>query len=158
MRRVMICSILGIGLVLGGCAQDGYGPKETGGALLGGVGGALLGSRFGKGSGALVTTAIGALGGAFLGSSIGRSMDKTDRLYAERSASQAFETYPSGRSAEWRNPDTGNYGTVTPTRTYEQSGRYCREYETTINVGGRAERGYGTACRQPDGTWQVVSG
>jgi surface antigen len=26
-----------------------------------------------------------------------------------------------------------------------------------VTVGGRAEQAYGTACRQPDGSWQIVS-
>lgn len=36
------------------------------------------------------------------------------------------------------------------------SGQYCREYQSTIRVGGRIEQGYGTACMSPDGTWRVV--
>jgi len=30
----------------------------------------------------------------------------------------------------------------------------CREYQTTIVVGGKPEKAYGKACRQPDGTWK----
>jgi hypothetical protein len=41
---------------------------------------------------------------------------------------------------------------------YNGSNDYCREYTGTIYVGGRAQQGYGTACLQPDGSWQVVSG
>lgn len=33
---------------------------------------------------------------------------------------------------------------------------YCREYTSVIQVGGRSETGYGTACLQPDGAWKVV--
>ena len=32
----------------------------------------------------------------------------------------------------------------------------CREYQTTIMIGGKPEKAYGRACRQPDGTWKVV--
>lgn len=35
-------------------------------------------------------------------------------------------------------------------------GRYCREYQSTLTVGGTVQSGYGTACLQPDGSWQVV--
>lgn len=50
-----------------------------------------------------------------------------------------------------------NYGTVTPTRDgYSSAGRYCREYQQTIVVGGRNESAYGTACQQPDGSWEIV--
>jgi len=56
------------------------------------------------------------------------------------------------------NPDNGHTGAVTPVRTYQaSSGGDCREYETTVTVGGKLERGYGTACRQPDGSWHVAN-
>lgn len=37
------------------------------------------------------------------------------------------------------------------------SGQYCREYQSTINVGGRFQQGYGTACLGEDGAWRVVN-
>lgn len=30
----------------------------------------------------------------------------------------------------------------------------CREYQTTVNIGGKPQKAYGRACRQPDGTWK----
>ena len=70
--------------------------------------------------------------------------------------SDILEYVPSNRSVYW---EDGGYGyEVTPMRTYEpEPGRYCREYQTVVTVGGRAEQAYGTACRQPDGSWQIVS-
>ena len=38
-----------------------------------------------------------------------------------------------------------------------QVGQYCREYQSQVNVGGRMQYGYGTACQQPDGSWRVVN-
>ena len=55
------------------------------------------------------------------------------------------------------NPDTGHYGTVTPLSDYrDASGRYCREFRQTITVDGRVETETGTACRNSDGSWQIV--
>ena len=49
------------------------------------------------------------------------------------------------------------WGTVTPQPAYQTAeGTYCREYQTTVTVGGQTESAYGTACRQPDGSWRVV--
>ena len=31
----------------------------------------------------------------------------------------------------------------------------CREYTKTIYIGGKAVEGYGTACRQQDGSWEI---
>lgn len=33
----------------------------------------------------------------------------------------------------------------------------CREFTRTIMIGGKAQEGVGTACRQPDGSWRTVS-
>jgi surface antigen len=42
-------------------------------------------------------------------------------------------------------------------RTYQTSaGQYCREYQQTIVVGGQSQSAYGTACRQPDGSWKIT--
>ena len=35
-------------------------------------------------------------------------------------------------------------------------GRYCREYQATISVGGEYQPAYGTACQDPDGSWRIV--
>jgi len=37
------------------------------------------------------------------------------------------------------------------------TGRYCREFQQEVKIGGVKERAYGTACRNPDGSWEVVS-
>jgi hypothetical protein len=44
-----------------------------------------------------------------------------------------------------------------PKPAYQASnGEYCREFTQTVSVGGRAQEAYGTACRQPDGSWRIV--
>jgi len=34
---------------------------------------------------------------------------------------------------------------------------YCREYQTNVVVGGVRQQTYGTACRQPNGAWQIAN-
>jgi len=69
----------------------------------------------------------------------------------------ALEYNQTSQTADWVNPDTGRSGAVVPVRTYENAqGQPCREFTTTIIIGDREEQGYGTACRQPDGSWQLV--
>lgn len=36
-------------------------------------------------------------------------------------------------------------------------GRYCREYTTRANIGGRMQETYGTACMQADGSWEIIN-
>lgn len=140
------------------CETDQRGQKEVGGALLGAVVGGLLGSRIGGGTGQLAATAAGTLLGAYAGSQVGRSLDKADRLYAERTAQSSLERAPSGRTSTWTNPDSGHSGSFTPTNTYRsQDGIDCRDYTQTVTIDGRTEQAIGTACRQPDGTWRVAN-
>jgi hypothetical protein len=37
-------------------------------------------------------------------------------------------------------------------------GEGCREYQGTAEIGGAEQPVYGTACRQPDGTWRITNG
>jgi hypothetical protein len=50
------------------------------------------------------------------------------------------------------------YGAAPAAPAYQtRSGQTCREYQTTVNVDGQAQPGYGTACLQPDGTWRMIN-
>jgi len=145
-------------LVLSGCETDQRGQKEVGGALLGAVVGGLLGAQIGGGKGQLATTAAGTLLGAYLGSRTGRSLDRADRIYAERAAQSSLESNPSGTGSTWVNPDNQHSGSVTPMNSYRsEDGFDCRDYTQTVTIDGRAETVRGTACREPDGTWRVVN-
>ena len=35
-------------------------------------------------------------------------------------------------------------------------GGQCREFQTTVIVGGQPQPAYGTACLQPDGSWAFI--
>lgn len=143
-------------LVLIGCAPQ-MGPKESGGTLLGAGTGALLGAQVGQGRGRLVAVAIGTLAGALIGQEIGKSLDRADQLAMERNAQYALENTRTYTTTTWRNPDSGNYGSITPVETYQTTqGQYCREYTQNVVVAGERQQAYGTACRQPDGTWKIV--
>jgi surface antigen len=159
--RYFLLPALVAALGLAACQNNGQGPelnKENVGTVLGGIGGAVLGAQFGKGTGRLVGVAAGALAGAYLGNQIGSSLDKADKAEMEK-ASQKATTAPVGQTISWRNPDSGNSGTVTPTREgTAANGDYCREFQQTVTVGGKTEQAYGTACRQPDGSWKIVNG
>jgi len=135
--------------VLAGCAGPNSAAGGFGGAVAGGVLGGMLG-----GPRAMVA---GALIGGLFGAAVGDAMDQRDRVLAERNASWALEYAPSGTAEEWRNPDSGHRGSFTPLRTYRDEGTYCREYQQTVVIGGEERQAFGTACRQPDGSWRIVS-
>lgn len=131
--------------------------KEQVGTSMGAVAGGIVGSAFGKGTGNAAMIAVGAAAGAMIGNQIGASLDQADRQYYNRTAQQTFENAPAGMQSTWRNPDSGNHGTMVVNRTFQaSSGGYCREFTQKIYVGQKVSEGYGTACRQPDGTWKIV--
>jgi surface antigen len=157
MRRsvsVLLAAVLA--LSVSACANEQYGRKQTAGALGGAALGGWAGSTIGKGDTRLAATAAGALLGALVGSEIGRTMDDVDKMKAERAYTQATAA-PVGEEIAWANPDSGNHGAVEPTRDgTSSSGKYCREFRQSVTIGGQSEEAYGVACRQPDGSWQVV--
>ena len=127
--------------------------RELLGSLLGAAAGGLAGSRIGDGRGQLAAVAGGSLLGFLIGGTIGRNMDEVDR----NCVGQALEHAEDGQQIAWNNPRTGVQYQVVPTRTVQGSdGRYCREYTATSVVSGRNQQTYGRACRQPDGSWQIV--
>ena len=133
------------GIDIGTCHRDIVG------AALGGTAGGLIASSIAKGSDRPAAIVGGVLLGALLGGAIADAMDPLDR----GCLGQVLEHGSSNQPVRWENPDRASEVLVTPTRTYrETSGDYCREYQTTVRIGGREEQAFGRACRQPDGSWQ----
>ena len=156
-------SLLTLLVLLSGCAanvqtnstqQD---PKESAGAISGMIiGGALANDMAGSSKNKSLATVLGAFVGGVIGQNIGAQLDERDRLLAGEAYNTALEYNATDKAAEWRNPDTGNYGRVIPVATYRQNGRYCREFTQEIFIGGEKQTGYGRACRQPDGSWEII--
>ena len=137
-----------------GTCNRGLSNSQLIGGALGAIVGGLLGSKVGKGKGKLAATAAGTLLGALAGASIARSMDTADNECVRK----ALDAAPDQKQVAWRNPDANAQYTVTPVKSYnDRAGRYCREYITEAVIGGRTETVYGTACRQPDGNWELMS-
>jgi surface antigen len=145
-----------VAVALVGCQSTGQGEKELGGTIVGAGLGGLAGSQIGSGTGQLAAVGAGVLLGGLLGNQVGKSLDRADRAEIARAQQSAYAA-PVGQQITWSNPQSGNYGTITPTREgRDTGGNYCREFQQTINVGGQPQQGYGTACRQPDGSWKII--
>ena len=160
MKKFILLSLV---VVLSACAANvqtsssQQGPKESVGALSGMViGGALANDMAGDSRNKSLATVLGAFVGGVIGQNIGAQLDERDRLLAGEAYSTALEYNPTDKAAEWKNPDSGNYGRVIPVATYRQNGQYCREFTQEIFIGGEKQTGYGRACRQPDGSWEII--
>ena len=141
-------------LMVASCQTVSDNPKTAIGGLGGATVGGLIAAAAGGGGAGI---AAGVIGGALLGGLVGNYLDDRDKKMAAESANKALESTPSGQSVAWNNPDSGHSGTVTPVRTYQSGGTSCREYQQTVTIDGKQERSYGTACRQPDGSWKVTN-
>lgn len=156
MKKQILCAVVSVSL-LAACAEGTGSSGQQGGAVIGALAGGVLGSTFGEGSGKTAATIGGALLGMWAGSHIGASLTRQDQVYHNTATQQAYQA-PLGESISWNNPESGHSGTVTPTREGRtNTGRYCREFQQSITVDGKTERAYGTACQQPDGSWQIVN-
>lgn len=148
MKKIIALGLIGLtSLSLVACEPGRNVPGST---LVGATAGGLIGSQLFHGRGSFAGVIAGALIGGVVGNYAGRAMDERDR----RRMSRAI-VY--NRPDHWTNTRTDATYDVKPQRSYtSRSGRYCREYQTKVTVGGRTRSAYGTACRQPDGQWQVV--
>jgi surface antigen len=156
MSRSTVCKVIPVALLaflLMACQTVQDNPKAIIGGATGAAAGGLIGHAAGGGTAGIVG---GALLGGLLGGAIGNYLDQRDKQMAAEAAQRAFENSRTGVATTWQNPDSGHSGTITPTYTYQTSGgQYCREYQQTVTVGGETQEAFGTACRQPDGSWRI---
>lgn len=150
----MVAVIIAVAMGVSGCSTMEGNPKASIGALGGAAFGGLIAAAAG-GGGAAIAGAV--IGGALLGGFAGNALDQRDKRLAAEAQQRALESAPTGKPVAWTNPDNGHAGTVTPVRTYQSDGKYCREFQSNVTIDGKPDKAYGTACRQPDGSWKVQS-
>ncbi len=154
MKKIFIRAALLItsfGLVVG-CASNTQGQNTAIGAVAGAVvggGGVALASSSG---GAI---AAGAVVGAIVGGVIGHSMESTDTAQAYT----VMEKNPPHKAKHWKNAKTGKHYTFIPTSKHIALKGYsdCRNYRVVMYDNGQKQESAGTACRQPDGSWQTIN-
>ena len=84
-------------------------------------------------------------------------MTDQDVAHADHTVQKALEAAMSNTTIRWRNPATGNAGSVTPQRTYQaKGGFYCRVYAETLTIINRTESYVNTACRDADRLWKPI--
>lgn len=135
---------------LSGCTP---GHNVPGATFAGATAGGLLGAAFFHGTGAWIGVLGGALIGGVVGNQIGQYMDRQDEINMQK----AIVNTPVGKEATWTNQRRDITYTVRPIKNYRRKGRYCREYQTKVKIGGKLRKAYGKACRMPDGAWKVVN-
>lgn len=86
-----------------------------------------------------------------------QKMSDDDVALADAAVQRSLESQLSEETLSWRNPASGNSGSVTPLRTYRaSSGVYCREYREMLFVSNESESYREVACRRDGGFWQPL--
>ena len=87
-----------------------------------------------------------------------KSLDDADQTFMAEHFNKAMESAITGQTTSWTNPSSGNTVRVSPTRTFQrEDSTYCREFTQAIGEPKETpSTTHGTACRQSDGTWQIV--
>lgn len=129
--------------------------REEIGTLVGAAVGGYVGSQVVDGDAKVVAIAGGAVIGAIVGGKIGRSMDKADHYCV----GQALEYAEQGRPVSWTDSRDNTRYRVTTLETFKSGweDQYCRRYQAAAVINGREETTTGTACRTPDGQWQLMN-
>ena len=171
--KILMAGIAVMGLV--GCVEN-MGQQRainTGAGTLIGAGlGMAVSNEADKTKGALVGAGLGALLGNYL-TNPGRSqqpMAQTSNYqqqnsntsdYRNRAIAQAHDNalrmaLKSGSPQRWRS--SGASGTIYPTSSWDEYGKFCRGFDSTIidSQTNGSENFSGEACQQPDGSWKQV--
>lgn len=132
------CDGSGVSTSIGFGGGPGIGIGSRGYGAYGGYGGGGFGLNFPSSSGS------------------GASSFVPDQQIIDVTVQHALEFKPLGEAASWTNPNTGNAGTVTPVRTYQDAnGQTCREFQQTLGQGAPT---VASACRDASGVWHVGAG
>jgi surface antigen len=136
------------------CRNESDPAGVIGGALIGG----LLGNRLGGRGNRTGPTVAGVVVGGLAGAALTSNLNCDDRSYAYRSYYQGLNSGRPGSRYTWRNPRSGHSGDFYVRDYYnDRYGHRCADYSQTIWVNGRRQEATGRACRQPNGTWAIVS-
>ena len=132
------CEGSGVSTSIGFGGGPGIGFGSQGYRASGGYGGSGFGLVFPSSSGAASSPFV------------------ADQQIVDVTVQHALEFKPIGEAASWSNPNTGNSGTVTPVRAYQNAeGQACREFQQTVSNGGTTSS---SACRDASGVWHVGAG
>ena len=126
--------------------------REAIATVLGGVVGAVVGSRTSTEENRTVATIVGAVAGAFIGNWIGRKLDDADRACV----GHALEVGKTGQPVVWSNEETGVRYDLVPGVDRDRNGAACREFTLSAVSGAEKSSRTALACQSEPGTWQMV--
>jgi surface antigen len=128
---------------------DGRCNTAAVGAVLGGVAGAVVGSRASDAEDRPVAIILGSAIGAVIGAKIGEQIDAADRACM----GHALELAGEKKTVVWTNKSRGVTYRLTPTRNVGTRQQPCREFKTVVSTVKKRDVINGVACRRGNGDW-----
>lgn len=81
------------------------------------------------------------------------ALDPGEKRQADQALALALK---DGKPQQWRSDRPGYSGYIEPGPVQIGTGGQCRDFSHAVFIDGRANRQDGRACRQDDGSWQVI--
>ena len=138
--------------------RDCRSSPDPAGVIAGALIGGLIGNSVASGGARGGATVAGVIVGGALGAAMTRNLNCEDRSYAYKAYYDGFNSGRPNSTYRWRNPNNGHYGNFrVVSYINDPDGFRCANYSQEIFIQGRPQTNAGRACRQPDGTWTIVS-
>ncbi len=141
MRRILL--LIGVIAILTGCASTGSVAVRT-----------VTDSNIAQ---ATKSGIIDALDGGLFGRMDSEPMKRADRMLALEAEYKALEHTPAGQSVPWKSERSELVGEVIASQPYRVGSQDCRPYRHTITNNGQIRSARGTACRNSDGSWTLLT-
>lgn len=100
---------------------------------------------------------IASLDGGLIGRTNTPSITARDKSIALQSEYRALEYTAPAQPVYWQSENGRLSGSVIPSQPYRVGSQDCRQYAHLITVNGTTLEQNGTACRNQDGSWSLLS-
>lgn len=100
---------------------------------------------------------IDSLQGGLIGRADGLSISQRDNSMALQSEYRALEYTAPAQPVYWQSQAGTIAGTVIPSQPYRVGSQDCRQYSHLVTVNGGTVEQKGTACRNEDGSWSLLT-
>jgi surface antigen len=142
-------SVAFLAIALGACTSASTDAGR--GAVLG----AFAGSQSGSPSAGVA--AMATMTGGLAAGPAGAGLGDNERRTALEAEYRALEFTATGQPVTWRTADGGFAGQVIAAAPYRVGSQDCRQYTHTLSTRAGTETARGTACRNSDGSWSLLS-
>lgn len=144
MKSALI-AVVASALALSGCVSGSLSQGE------------LQPSQFAATAAPRSETFAGIEGGGLIGGNLGSSLTRQQRQLGLEAEYKALENTPAGQDVTWKDASSGRSGSVRAAQPYRVGSQDCRQYIHTLEMGGASQEARGTACRNENGSWTLLS-